>query len=52
MLFLHFRIFPEMMFFAGTENNQGSGGKGDGDFANTKMHSAPQTNRACASCAR
>jgi hypothetical protein len=38
-----------MMFFAGAEENQGSGGNGSGGLANTKMHSAPQTNRACAS---
>jgi hypothetical protein len=38
-----------MMFLAGAEENQRGNGNGSGGLANTKMHSAPQTNRACAS---
>lgn len=49
MFLLRFRIFPEVMFFAGAEENQRNSGNGSGGLANTKMHSAPQTNRACAS---
>ncbi|MEY2543490.1 MAG: hypothetical protein QOE81_951 [Verrucomicrobiota bacterium] len=49
MFLLRFRIFSEMMFLAGAEENQRGNGNGSGGLANTKMHSAPQTNRACAS---
>jgi hypothetical protein len=46
---LHFRIFSKVMFFARAAENQRNSGNGSGDMANTKMHSAPQTNRAGAS---
>ena len=49
MFLLHFRIFSEVMFFARAAENQRSSGNGSGDFADTKVHNAPQTNRACAS---
>jgi len=49
MFLLHFRIFPEVMFFARAAENQRSSGNGSSDFAEPKMHNAPQTNRACAS---
>lgn len=49
MFLLHFRILSKVMFFARAEENQRSSGNGSGGLANTKMHSAPQTNRACAS---
>ena len=49
MFLLHFGIFSEMMFFAGAEENQRNSGNGSGGLTNTKMHSAPQTNRASAS---
>jgi hypothetical protein len=38
-----------VMFFARAAENQRSSGDGGGGSADTKMHSAPQTNRACAS---
>ena len=49
MFLLHFRIFPEAMFFARAEENQRSSRNGSDDLADTKVHNAPQTNRACAS---
>ena len=49
MFLLHFGIFSKVMFFAGAAENQRNSGNGSGGLANTKMHSAPQTNRACAS---
>jgi len=49
MFLLHFRIFPEAMFFARAEENQRSSRNGSGDLADTKVHNAPQTNRACTS---
>ena|ERR1700720_4237666 len=52
MFLLHFRIFPEVMFFARGAENQRSSGNSSGGLADTKMHNAPQTNRACAFCAR
>src|SRR5207302_7985617 len=52
LFLLRFRIFSEAMFFARAAKNQRGGGKGGGGFANTKVQNAPQTNRACVSCAR
>jgi hypothetical protein len=52
MFLLHFRIFAEMMFFARAAKNQRGSGNGGGGLANTKVHSAPQPNRAAAFCAR
>ncbi len=40
MFLLHFRILPEMMFFARTAKNQRAGGNRGGGLANTKVHSA------------
>ena len=37
---LRFRIFPEVMLFAGTAENKHRSGNGSGDFAEPKMHNA------------
>jgi hypothetical protein len=40
MLLLHFWSFAEVMFLAGTTENQRGPGDCGGDFTNPKMHNA------------